>query len=107
MAKLLLQARLEDVPGEEIEFETEREGWNIYILHDGTKLKMKSIVANIIRLSELECFLHQQFSISVPGWRHGTLASVLTYHDYKTFHRELWSHWYWGFPRHVPDRLLL
>ena len=40
----------QDVHGEEIEFETEREGWNIYILHDGTKLKMKSIVANIIRL---------------------------------------------------------
>ena len=38
------------VSGEEIEFETEREGWNVYILHDGTKLKLKSVVAQIVRL---------------------------------------------------------
>lgn len=40
----------QQVWGEEVEFETEREGWNVYILHDGTKLKTKSIVAKIIRL---------------------------------------------------------
>jgi len=40
----------QQVWGEEVEFETEREGWNIYILHDGTKLKTKSIVAQIVRL---------------------------------------------------------
>jgi hypothetical protein len=36
--------------GEEVEFETEREGWNSYILHDGTRLKLKSVVSSIIRL---------------------------------------------------------
>lgn len=36
--------------GEEIEFETEREGWNTYILHDGTRLKFKAVVSNIVRL---------------------------------------------------------
>ena len=40
----------QDIPGEEIEFETERESWNTYILHDGTKLKLKPVVANIVRL---------------------------------------------------------
>jgi hypothetical protein len=40
----------QEVWGEEVEFETEREGWNVYILHDGTKLKMKSIVSQVIRL---------------------------------------------------------
>jgi hypothetical protein len=40
----------QDVPGEEVEFETEREGFNIYILHDGTKLKFKAVVGQIIRL---------------------------------------------------------
>jgi len=40
----------QQVPGEEIEFETEREGWNTYILHDGTKLKLKAVVGQIIRL---------------------------------------------------------
>lgn len=38
------------VMGEEIEFETDREGWNAYILHDGTRIKLKSVVATIIRL---------------------------------------------------------
>jgi hypothetical protein len=41
-----------ETKGEEIDFEIEKEGWNIYILNDGTKLKMKSVVANIIRLEE-------------------------------------------------------
>ena len=36
--------------GEEIEFETEREGWNTYILHDGTRMKLKAVVSNIVRL---------------------------------------------------------
>lgn len=39
-----------DVWGEEIEFETEKEGWNDYILHDGTKLKMKTVVSDVVRL---------------------------------------------------------
>lgn len=41
-----------DIMGEEIEFEPEREGWNTYILQDGTKLRMKSVVASIVRLDE-------------------------------------------------------
>lgn len=36
--------------GEEVEFETEREGWNEYVLHDGTRLKMKSVVSDVLRL---------------------------------------------------------
>ncbi len=40
----------QQVWGEEVEFETEREGWNVYILRDGTKLKMKSIVSQVVRL---------------------------------------------------------
>jgi len=36
--------------GEEIEFETEREGWNTYVLHDGTMIKMKAVVTSIVRL---------------------------------------------------------
>jgi hypothetical protein len=38
------------VEGEEVEFEVDKEGFNIYILHDGTKLKIKSVVSQIIRL---------------------------------------------------------
>ena len=40
----------QQVPGEEVEFETEHEGFNIYILHDGTRLKFKAVVGQIIRL---------------------------------------------------------
>jgi hypothetical protein len=35
---------------ETVEFETEREGWNNYILHDGTELKLKSVVSEIVRV---------------------------------------------------------
>lgn len=40
----------QDVPGEEVEFEVEREGFNTYILGDGTRLKMKAVVNKIVRL---------------------------------------------------------
>ena len=40
----------QQVQGEEVEFETEREGFNTYLLHDGTRLKLKAVVATIIRL---------------------------------------------------------
>jgi len=36
--------------GEEVEFEAEHEGFNTYLLHDGTKLKMKSVVSEVLRL---------------------------------------------------------
>ena len=38
------------VPGEELEFETVKENWNVYRAEDGTEIKMKSVVSNIIRL---------------------------------------------------------
>jgi hypothetical protein len=38
------------IPGEEIDFETEKEGWNIYKLQDGTTLKLKTVISSIIRL---------------------------------------------------------
>jgi hypothetical protein len=40
----------QQVPGEEVDFEPERESFNSYILHDGTKLKLKAVVGRIIRL---------------------------------------------------------
>jgi hypothetical protein len=40
----------QQVTGEEVDFEVEREGFNSYILADGTKLKLKQVVAQIIRL---------------------------------------------------------
>lgn len=41
-----------EIMGEEIEFETEREGWNTYLLQDGTKLRLKAVAASIVRLDE-------------------------------------------------------
>jgi hypothetical protein len=40
----------QEVDGEDVEFEVERESFNIYILEDGTKLKVKNVVAKIVRL---------------------------------------------------------
>ena len=39
-----------EVPAEELEFEPLREGWNEYRTEDGTLLKLKAVVAKIIRL---------------------------------------------------------
>ena len=40
----------QEVSGESVEFETEAESWNTYILHDGTKLKLKAVVTQVVRL---------------------------------------------------------
>ena len=50
MAKRKVNFQGQEVWGEDIEFETEHEGFNTYILHDGTKLKMKSVVSQVFRL---------------------------------------------------------
>ena len=50
MAKRKINFQGQEVWGEEVEFETEREGFNSYILHDGTRLKMKTVVAEVLRL---------------------------------------------------------
>ena len=50
MARRKVNFQGQEVWGEEVEFETEREEFNAYILHDGTKLKMKTVVADVLRL---------------------------------------------------------
>lgn len=40
------------VYGEEVEFETERENFNTYILQDGTSVKFKAVVLKFIRLEQ-------------------------------------------------------
>ena len=41
-----------EIMGQEIEFETESERWNAYILEDGTRLRLKAVAATIVRLDE-------------------------------------------------------
>lgn len=50
MAKRKVNFQGQEIWGEEIEFETEREAFNTYILHDGTKLKTKSVLSEVLRL---------------------------------------------------------
>lgn len=38
------------IPGEEIDFQTERENFNEYVLHDGTAIKFKAVALKFIRL---------------------------------------------------------
>ncbi len=38
---------------EPIEFETERENWNTYVLHDGTSLKIKAVLAEVLRVDNM------------------------------------------------------
>ena len=48
MAKFNLQGR--EVDGLEIRFKSVREEWNEYDLEDGTTIKLKAIVSNIVRV---------------------------------------------------------
>jgi len=50
MAKRKVNFQGREVLGEEVDFETEHEGFNTYILHDGAKLKIKTVVADVLRL---------------------------------------------------------
>jgi len=42
------------VLGQEIQFKTEKEDWSIYNLEDGTKVRIKTVIASIIRLNEYD-----------------------------------------------------
>jgi len=50
--KRTIQFKDKKVEGTEVSFETIREEWNVYRLNDGTTLKFKAVVANIIRLDD-------------------------------------------------------
>ena len=50
MARRKINFQGRAVWGEEVEFEVDNEGFNNYILHDGTKLKMKTVVSEVLRL---------------------------------------------------------
>ena len=42
----------QSVPGEEVEFQTETENFNSYILHDGTRIRFKAVALKFIRLDQ-------------------------------------------------------
>lgn len=50
MAKRKVNVGGQEFTAEAIEFESEREVWNSYILHDGTVLKLKTVLAEVLRV---------------------------------------------------------
>ena len=52
MAKRKVNLGGREVFAEEISFEAERESWNTYILHDGTTLKLKTVLAEVFRVDD-------------------------------------------------------
>jgi hypothetical protein len=51
MAKRKVNLGGQEFMAEEIEFEPESaESWNTYALHDGTKLKVKAVLADVLRV---------------------------------------------------------
>jgi len=44
-----LQAKVDLSEGEEVDFENEEEHWNVYKLSDGTTLKVKLVLVNVVR----------------------------------------------------------
>jgi hypothetical protein len=41
------------VDAEVIEFEADREQWSTYLLHDGTSLKIKPVMTEVLRLNDV------------------------------------------------------
>jgi len=50
MAKRKINVGGQEVMAETVEFEAERENWNVYVLHDGTTLKLKAVLAEVFRV---------------------------------------------------------
>ena len=44
-----LHAKIDLSEGEEVDFENEKESWNVYKLADGTTLKIKLVLVNVVR----------------------------------------------------------
>ena len=44
-----MQAKVDLSEGEEVDFENEKEEWNIYKLADGSTLKVKLVLVNVVR----------------------------------------------------------
>lgn len=51
MAKRKINVGGQDFMAEDVEFEPEApEKWNTYVLHDGTTLKVKAVLADVLRI---------------------------------------------------------
>ena len=50
MAKRKVNVGGQEMVAEDIPFEAEREGWNVYILEDGTTLKLRTVLAEVFRV---------------------------------------------------------
>jgi len=48
LTKVFYQNR--EIEGVEVDFKTVKEDWNEYDLDDGTRIKLKSVASNIVRL---------------------------------------------------------
>ena len=44
-----MQAKVDLPEGEEVDFENEKEQWNVYKLSDGSTLKVKLVLINVVR----------------------------------------------------------
>jgi len=50
MSRRSIKLGAKEFMAETVEFETEKENWNTYVLHDGTELKLKTILAEVLRV---------------------------------------------------------
>jgi len=50
MAKRKINVGGQEMMAEDVPFEAERESWNTYILEDGTTLKLKTVLAEVLRV---------------------------------------------------------
>ncbi|GMR23499.1 MAG: hypothetical protein BMS9Abin37_1933 [Acidobacteriota bacterium] len=53
-SRVKVKYKNKDVTGESVEFEIEKEDWSTYKLADGTRLRMRTIVSDIMRIDEYD-----------------------------------------------------
>jgi hypothetical protein len=65
MAKRKINLGGQEFMADEVEFESESsEKWNSYILHDGTTLKLKVVLADVLRVED-QCNGHRMATPSI------------------------------------------
>ncbi len=50
MPKRKIKLGDKEVTAQDIAFEAEKENWNVYVLEDGTTLKVKTVLAEVLRV---------------------------------------------------------
>lgn len=73
----------EKIQGEQLEYKTLNEEWNKYEAEDGTTLKFKTVVSNIIRLSKYKPNGEPIYVVKSTNLLEADVPDILKYKKHK------------------------